>query len=58
MFSFGLEACWEQSTGLHERLTGYSPAVCRQIEAASAHVVHLGMIGSPVKAVAAGHAFR
>jgi len=58
LLSIWLEACWEQFAGLHERLTGCNPAVCRQIEAAAAQVLNLGMIGSPEKAVAAGHTFR
>jgi L-arabinose isomerase len=58
LFSIGLEAYWEQFAGLRERLTSYNAAVCRQIEAAGAEVVNLGMIDSPQKAVAAGHAFR
>ncbi|MGH9599019.1 MAG: arabinose isomerase [Terracidiphilus sp.] len=58
LFSIGLEAYWDQFAGLRERLTEYNAAICRRLEAAGAEVVNLGMIDSPAKALAAGHAFR
>jgi len=58
LFSIGLEAYWGQFAGLLERLKGYNEAIGSRLEAAGAEVVNLGMIDSPEKAIAAGHAFR
>src|SRR5580693_2498188 len=57
LFSIGLDAYWSQFAGLHERLKTYNEAVASRLRAAGAEVVNLGMIDSPDKAVAAGHAF-
>jgi L-arabinose isomerase len=58
LFTIGLEAYWEQFDGLRQRLEANNGTICRRLEAFGAEVVNLGMIDSPNKAVAAGHAFR
>ena len=58
MFSIGLEAYWGQFAGLRERLEGYNGRIAERLGASGAEVVNLGMIDTPEKAMAAGHAFR
>jgi L-arabinose isomerase len=58
LFSIGLEAYWEQFTGLRERLEGYNRRIAERLGAGGAEVVNLGMIDTPEKAMSAGHAFR
>jgi len=58
LFAIGLEAYWSQFDGLRERLAAYAERVARRLGRAGVEVVNLGMIDSPEKAVAAGHALR
>jgi L-arabinose isomerase len=61
LFSVGLKTYWDQYEGLRKRLESTNATICRSLEAAmgtGAHVVNGGMIDSPDKAIAAGHAFR
>jgi L-arabinose isomerase len=58
LFSAGLEAYWPQFHGLRERLEGYNRQIAAQLAASGAEIVNLGLIDSPEKAAAAGHAFR
>ncbi len=58
LFSIGLDAYWAQFDGLRERLEGYNRRIAVDIGAFGVDVVNLGMIDTPEKAVAAGHAFR
>lgn len=58
LFAIGLEAYWDQFEGLRERLTGYVAQVAERLGRTGVEIVDLGMIDSPQKAVAAGHAFR
>jgi L-arabinose isomerase len=58
LFAIGLEAYWEQFAGLEQRLTDYAGQVARKLGRDGIEVVNLGMIDSPEKAAAAGHAFR
>jgi len=58
LFSIGLEAYWGQFAGLRERLEGYNRRIAERLGASGAEVVNLGMIDTPEKAMAAGHAFR
>jgi len=58
LFGIGLEAYWPQFAGLQERLTGYINVVAGQLARPDVSVVNLGLIDSPEKAQAAGHAFR
>ncbi|HEV7297731.1 MAG TPA: hypothetical protein VGN72_00075, partial [Tepidisphaeraceae bacterium] len=62
LFGIGLEAYWPQFAGLKQRLEGYLAQVDRKLRDAvpqqGVEVVNLGLIDSPEKALAAGHAFR
>src|SRR5512142_1434389 len=58
LFGVGLEAYWDQFEGLREKLLGYGARVADRLGRPSVDVVNLGLIDSPERAVAAGHAFR
>ena len=58
LFAIGLDAYWEQFTGLKERLESYISIVSERIEAYHVEVVNLGLIDTADKAVEAGHRFR
>jgi L-arabinose isomerase len=54
----GLDAYWPQFEGLHARLEGYVRQVGERLEKAGAVVEHLGMVDTPQRGRAAGHACR
>jgi L-arabinose isomerase len=58
LFAIGLEAYWPQFEGLEQRLTEYAAQVAARLTRPDVEIVNLGLIDSPEKAVAAGHAFR
>jgi L-arabinose isomerase len=58
LFSIGLDAYWPQFPGLRERLAGYTEQVARKLKACQVEVTNLGLIDTPEKSVAAGHALR
>jgi L-arabinose isomerase len=58
LFGIGLDTYWPQFAGLQERLTGYVRQVAQRLERPGVRVVNLGLVDSPDKADAAGHAFR
>jgi L-arabinose isomerase len=58
LFAIGLDAYWPQFEGLERRLTDYLGQVAKRLDRRGIEIVNLGMIDSPEKAVAAGHAFR
>ncbi len=58
LFSIGLEAYWSQFDGLKDRLEGYNQRISELLSSDGAHVENLGLIDTPEKALAAGHAFR
>jgi L-arabinose isomerase len=58
LFAIGLDAYWPQFEGLEQRLTDYLAQVAKRLDRPSVEIVNLGMIDSPEKSVAAGHAFR
>jgi L-arabinose isomerase len=58
LFGIGLDTYWPQFEGLQERLTGYVQKVSQRLEKPGVQVVNLGLVDSPEKAEAAGHAFR
>jgi len=58
LFGIGLDTYWPQFGGLQERLTGYVQQVAQRLEKPGMQVVNLGLVDSPEKAEAAGHAFR
>ncbi|MGP8245378.1 MAG: arabinose isomerase [Bryobacteraceae bacterium] len=58
LFAIGLDAYWNQFEGLHERLTEYATRVARRLARTGVEIVDLGLIDTPEKAAAAGHAFR
>ena len=58
LFSIGLDAYWAQFDGLRERLEGHNRRIAADLGSFTVDVVNLGIIDTPEKAVAAGHAFR
>src|ERR1035437_6263870 len=58
LFAIGLEAYWSQFEGLQKQLTDYAGQVAQRLGRTGVEIVNLGMIDSPEKAAAAGHAFR
>ena len=56
VFGIGLEAYWDQFTGLRERLEGYQQHVQEQL-GQWAHVVSPGLVDTAPKAYAAGRRF-
>src|ERR1039458_4003140 len=58
LFAIGLEAYWDQFEGLERRLTDYAGRVAERLGRPGVDVGNLGLIDSPEKAMAAGHAFR
>jgi L-arabinose isomerase len=58
LFGIGLDTYWPQFEGLQQRLTGYTQQVAQRLEKPGVRVVNLGLVDSPEKAEAAGHAFR
>ncbi len=58
IFGIGLDAYWPQFEGLKQRLEGYLTQVAGKLARPGAHVVNLGLIDTPEKALGAGHRFR
>ena len=58
LFGIGLAAYWPQFEGLQQRLQGYIQRFAARIEMPGVKVVNLGLVDSPERAEAAGHAFR
>lgn len=58
LFGIGLDAYWDQFSGLKDRLEGYLSDVNNKIAEIHPHVVNLGLIDNPEKAFEAGHRFR
>ena len=58
LFGIGLDTYWPQFEGLKDRLVGYIAEVARKLGRPEVQIVNLGLIDTPEKAVAAGHAFR
>ncbi|MEI7730635.1 MAG: arabinose isomerase [Verrucomicrobiota bacterium] len=58
LFGIGLDTYWPQFKGLKARLEGYLQVVQQRLERPGVEIVNLGLIDSPPKALAAGHAFR
>jgi L-arabinose isomerase len=58
LVGLGLEAYWAQFAGLEERLLAYVKRVEDKVAATGVEVVNLGMIDTPQKSMAAGHALR
>jgi L-arabinose isomerase len=58
LFGIGLDTYWPQFTGLEERLTEYVQHVAHRLARPNIRIVNLGLVDSPEKAAAAGHAFR
>lgn len=58
LFGIGLEAYWEQFTGLQERLTGYLDDVARNMEMFNAEICNAGLVDTPEKAFEAGATFK
>jgi L-arabinose isomerase len=54
----GLEAYWSQFAGLEERLKGYMARVASQLMRPGVEVANLGLIDTPQRSRAAGHACR
>jgi L-arabinose isomerase len=54
----GLDAYWPQFDGLQGRLEGYVKQVAARVEESGAAVTYLGLVDTPQKGRAAGHACR
>ena len=58
LFGIGLDTYWPQFAGLQEKLTGYVQRVAQRLARPNVRIVNLGLVDSPEKAEAAGHALR
>jgi L-arabinose isomerase len=58
LFGIGLQAYWDQFTGLKQRLTEYIEVVAKSMETFDAEIVNLGLIDTPEKAFDAGLKFK
>jgi len=58
LFGIGLHTYWAQFEGLKDRLIGYTNSIAAKLEGRDTEVVNLGLVDTPEKALAAGHAFR
>ena len=58
LMGLGLEAYWEQFEGLESRLLGNLSTVERNVGSRGRTTVNLGLVDTPQKAMAAGHACR
>jgi L-arabinose isomerase len=58
LFGIGLDAYWEQFTGLEERLKGYLSVVEDKLSAIHPQIINLGLIDTAEKAFEAGIEFR
>lgn len=58
LFGIGLQAYWEQFTGLEQRLTGYIELVAQKLSGFGSEVINAGLIDTTEKAFEAGSAFR
>ena len=58
LFGIGLEAYWEQFSGLKKRLESYVSIVAQKIEEYHVEVINLGLIDTSQEAMDAGHRFR
>src|SRR6204780_1341811 len=58
LFGIGLDTYWPQFEGLKDRLVGYIAEVAHKLALPEVEIVNLGLIDTPEKAMAAGHAFR
>jgi L-arabinose isomerase len=58
LFGIGLDAYWEQFTGLKERLEGYLHVVEKKLAEVHPGIVNVGLIDTPEKAFEAGRTFR
>lgn len=58
LFAIGLDAYWEQFTGLKERLESYISVVSDKIKQHDIEVINPGLIDTAQKAMDAGHRFR
>ena len=58
LFGIGLDAYWEQFTGLKERLEGYLAVVEQKLAAVHPQIVNLGLVDNAEKAFEAGGEFR
>lgn len=58
LFGIGLDAYWEQFSGLEERLKGYLKIVEEKLQAIHPGIVNLGLIDTAEKAFEAGSQFR
>ncbi len=58
LLGLGLEAYWEQFSGLRERLEGYVSEVEHKIAGPGRTIVNLGLIDSPPRGIEAAHQCR
>jgi L-arabinose isomerase len=58
LFGIGLEAYWEQFSGLRDRLTGYLDIIVKELNTPHTEIVNLGLIDSIDKAFLAGDQFK
>ncbi len=58
LFGIGLDTYWPQFPGLEDRLKGYIAQVAQRLCSLKVKVENLGLVDTPEKAVATGHAFR
>ncbi len=58
LFGIGLDTYWPQFAGLRDTLAGFTARVAQKLESSRVKVINLGLIDTPERSVAAGHALR
>ncbi|WP_202925578.1 arabinose isomerase [Edaphobacter sp. 12200R-103] len=58
LMGIGLQAYWEQFSGLEQRLRSYVDVVAVQISGDSRSIVNFGLVDSPQKSIDTGHTCR
>ena len=58
LFGIGLQAYWDQFSGLKERLLGYVDIVAKNLAAFDAEILNLGLVDTPEKAFESGSRFK
>ena len=58
LFGIGLQAYWEQFSGLKDRLSGYINVIAKGLEGFDADIINLGLVDTPEMAFESGNKFK